>query len=107
MTFGQGPAVAVLTPGARFCDNPAVAQHDIEVRVPREITVVNADLEIKVYSDQKLLGEVHVSRGTIDWLPSRGKSRYRLGWESFADMMRENGRRRPRSHGSSTRSQRG
>jgi hypothetical protein len=87
---------SLLTRGGPFCDNPAVAQHDIEVRVPREITVVNADLEIKVYSDQRLLGEVHVSRGTIDWLPSRGKSRYRLGWESFADVMHENGRRRPR-----------
>lgn len=96
----------MLTPGARFCDNPVVAQHDIEVRVPREITVVNADLEIKIYSDTTLLGEVHVSRGTIDWLPSRGRSRYRLGWESFAEVMRENGRRRPRRPAGSTRSQR-
>jgi hypothetical protein len=80
-----------------------VAQHDIEVRVPREITVFNADLAIKVYSDRTLLGEVHVSRGTIDWLPSRGRSRYRLGWESFADVMQENGRRRPRRNAGAPR----
>jgi hypothetical protein len=71
-----------------------MAQHEIEVKVPQEIWVENTDLEIKVKSDGRLLGRVHISRGTIDWIPSKAQSRYRLGWERFGELMVDYGRKR-------------
>jgi hypothetical protein len=71
-----------------------MAQHEIEVKVPQEIWVENTDLEVKVKSDGRLLGRVHISRGTIDWIPSKAQSRYRLSWERFAELMVDYGRKR-------------
>jgi hypothetical protein len=74
-----------------------MAQHDIDVKVPQEIWVGNTDLEVAVKSDGRLLGLIHISRGSIDWIPSKGRSRYRLSWEAFGDLMLERGRRRARN----------
>ncbi len=71
-----------------------MAQHEIDVKVPREIWVGNTDLEIAVKADGSLLGRIHISRGTIDWIPSKGRSRYRLRWERFGELMVETGRKR-------------
>lgn len=71
-----------------------MAQHEIDVKVPREIWVGNTDLEIAVKANGSLLGRIHISRGTIDWIPSKGRSRYRLGWERFGELMVETGRKR-------------
>ncbi len=71
-------------------------KHEIDVKVPQEIWVGNTDLEIAVKADRKLLGRLHISRGTIDWIPAKERSRYRLRWERFAELMVENGVRRTR-----------
>jgi hypothetical protein len=62
-------------------------QHTIDVRVPHEIWVENTDLEIHVKSDGRLLGRVHISRGSIDWVPAGSQSWHRLRWERFAELM--------------------
>src|SRR5262245_3498191 len=67
----------------------AVAKHQIDLKVPQEIWIENTDLEVRVKSDGRLLGRLHISRGTIDWIPSGSQSRYRLRWERFADLMAE------------------
>jgi hypothetical protein len=64
-----------------------MAHHDIDVRIPSEIWVGNTDLEVAVYGDGRLVGQLHISRGTIDWVPSKGRSRYRLRWERFDEVM--------------------
>ena len=71
-----------------------MARHEIDVKVPQEIWVENTDLEVRVKSDGRLLGRVHISRGTIDWIPSKAQSRYRLRWERFAELMVDYGRKR-------------
>ena len=37
------------------------------------------------------LGELRISRGTIDWVPRNHAQAYRLEWERFDEVMRENG----------------
>lgn len=71
-----------------------MAQHEIDVKVPQEIWVENTDLEINVKSNGRLLGRVHISRGTIDWIPANSQSRYRLKWERFGELMVDYGRKR-------------
>ena len=64
-----------------------MAQHEIDVRVPSEIWVGNTDLEVAVYGDGRLVGQLHISRGTVDWVPSKGRSRYRLSEEDRAELI--------------------
>jgi hypothetical protein len=73
-----------------------MAHHDIDVRIPSEIWVGNTDLEVAVYGDGRLVGQLHISRGTIDWVPSKGRSRYRLRWERFDEVMVREGARSER-----------
>jgi hypothetical protein len=40
-----------------------------------------------VKSDGRLLGELLVSKGTIDWRPGRHHYTVRLTWEKFARLM--------------------
>ncbi len=49
-----------------------------------------------VWSDDLKLGELQVSKGSIDWLPGNGRTRYRMRWERFNELMKKEGRARPR-----------
>ena len=42
------------------------------------------------------LGELGVSKGSIDWLPGNGRTRYRMRWEKFDELMKADGRGTPR-----------
>src|SRR5918994_4457211 len=85
-----------LTPSLELAKHPFMAHHDIDVRIPSEIWVGNTDLEVAVYGDGRLVGQLHISRGTIDWVPSKGRSRYRLRWERFDEVMVREGSRTER-----------
>lgn len=61
-------------------------KHDIEVALPAH-EVVNADLTVVVKSDGRRLGELRISKGTIDWRPSKHHSPVSMRWETFADVM--------------------
>lgn len=52
-------------------------------------SVINTDVEIKVFSDAAKLGELHISKGSVDWLPARRPVEIRLSWEKFAQVMEE------------------
>ena len=62
--------------------------HEIRMSMPRA-TIINTDVEVEVYSDDVKLGELHLSKGTIDWRPARSPREIRLGWERFAQLMDE------------------
>ena len=67
-------------------------KHNVSVQFAKEISVSNTDVNITVRSDDKLLGRVQISTGSIDWFPSPNKKlRYQLSWERFADMMLQEG----------------
>lgn len=66
--------------------------HDLEVHLPPQ-EIVNTDLVITVRSDGEKLGELRVSRGTVDWAPANHIYAFSLPWERFDQVMRGNGKR--------------
>jgi hypothetical protein len=64
-----------------------VAKHELGLSIPRG-EIVNADAVITVHSDGVKVGELRMSRGTIDWHPANHKHRIRLSWEEFDKVMR-------------------
>ncbi len=67
-------------------------RHRIITEIPAQ-SVVNADLTVTVWSDDTLLGELLVSRGSIDWRPRNLHHVFELEWEQFDKVLRENGRK--------------
>ena len=61
-------------------------KHDIEVALPAH-EVVNADLTVVVNSDGRRLGELRISKGSIDWRPSKTHSPVSMKGETFAAVM--------------------
>jgi len=56
--------------------------------------VLHKDVEIEVKSNGKKLGKLLVSKGNVEWLPSgHHVNKFRLGWENFAALIEENGRK--------------
>ena len=66
--------------------------HRVELALPAT-DIQNTDVTINVWSDEELLGELRVSRGTIDWRPGRHHYIWSMEWERFDDLMRTTGRR--------------
>jgi hypothetical protein len=63
--------------------------HEIEMQQTVRV-VGNADVSFVVHADGDKLGELRVSRGTIDWWPRNSKSRHTsLTWERFAKVMED------------------
>jgi len=50
---------------------------------------MNADIEFVVRENGKKLGELHVSKGSIEWLPNNGRFKRRMSWSKFAEQMSE------------------
>ena len=66
-----------------------MATHSISVHPSRPLEVVNADLVIEVTADEEKLGQLQVSRGTIDWVPRGHRTAFSLTWEQFDQIMRD------------------
>ena len=66
--------------------------HRLELSLPAT-DVQSSDVTISVWSDNELLGELRVSRGTIDWRPGHHQAVWSMEWERFDELMRANGRR--------------
>ncbi len=65
-----------------------MAEHRITVHPSKPLEVNAADLVIEVTSDGEKLGELRVSRGTIDWAPRNHSVAKSVTWEQFDAMMR-------------------
>ena len=70
-----------------------MATHQITVHPSKPLEVDSADLVIVVTSGDQKLGELRVSRGSIDWVPRAHATARWLEWEEFDRLMQENGRR--------------
>jgi hypothetical protein len=51
--------------------------------------IMNADARFIVFSDEEKLGELRVSKGTVDWWPARHRSAIVMSWERFARVMED------------------
>lgn len=66
-------------------------RHDVSVAIPQKL-VLSKDVEFEVKSDGKLLGNLLVSKGNIEWRPAKASvNKLRLSWERFAALMVEEG----------------
>lgn len=63
-------------------------RHKIEMSQPAK-TVLHSDITFDIYSDDKKLGSVRISKGTIDWAASRSRTFKKIEWERFARLMTE------------------
>lgn len=66
-----------------------MAKHRITVKPSQPLEVANSDLRVAVTSDDAKLGELRLSRGTIDWVPKNYSTGVSMTWEQFDRMMRE------------------
>ena len=72
--------------GKRY--RPVMATHNVTIDIPTRF-VLHSDVKFVVWSDDVKLGELQVSKGSIDWLPGNGRTRYRMRWEKFNEIMKE------------------
>jgi hypothetical protein len=63
-------------------------QHKIEVAQPAK-RVLNSDVVFTIYSDDRRLGELSISKGSVDWRPANKQRSVRRTWERFAQMMED------------------
>ena len=47
--------------------------HDVEMSIPTTKVVLHADVVFEIRSDDEKLGELRVSKGSIDWYPAKAK----------------------------------
>src|SRR3954453_18267181 len=69
-----------------------MAVHRVELALP-PTDIQTADVVVNVWSDDELLGELRISRGTIDWRPGHHQAIFSMDWERFDEVMRDNARR--------------
>jgi hypothetical protein len=63
-----------------------VPAHDIEITLPSK-PLLNVDTTIVIKSDGQKLGELHISKGSLDW-KSKSKQRGRsISWERVASLL--------------------
>ncbi len=65
-----------------------MATHKVTMRQPTEIEV-NTDVEFVIRENGRKIGELHVSKGSIELLPSNGRYKRRMRWSKFAELMRD------------------
>jgi hypothetical protein len=63
-------------------------RHDIEMEIPPKM-VLNSDVRFIVHSDDKKLGELLVSKGSIAWIPGHSPQSIHVEWERFDEVMRD------------------
>lgn len=63
-----------------------MAKHRIEINQPAK-QVLHSDISFTVYSDGAALGELMISKGTIDWRPVGHQKSVKWTWERFAEVM--------------------
>jgi hypothetical protein len=68
-------------------------RHDIEMEIPPKM-VLNSDVRFIVHSDDKKLGELLVSKGSIAWIPGHSPQSIHVQWERFDEVMRDERDRR-------------
>lgn len=61
-------------------------KHHIEISLPTK-PLKNVDATITVWSDEEKLGELRVSRGTLDWRAAHKKSFKSFSWERLATIL--------------------
>ena len=69
-----------------------MATHVISMKQPKEL-ILGKDVQFSIIRNGRKLGELHVSKGNLEWVPAGSRIKtYRLRWAQVAEMFEENGR---------------
>ncbi len=63
-----------------------MAEHEISIGIPDK-SVFHSDVVFVIRADGQKLGELRVSKGTIDWYPKKARNPIALTWEQFDRLM--------------------
>jgi hypothetical protein len=63
-----------------------VPTHDIEIELPPKV-VLHKDVRFTIKSAGAKLGELRISKGSVDWWPANKQSPVSLSWEKFAQLL--------------------
>ena len=61
-------------------------KHHIEISLPTK-PIKNVDTAIVVKSGRRKLGEMRISRGSLDWFPAGAQKARRVSWEDLARLL--------------------
>jgi hypothetical protein len=61
-------------------------EHDVRMSFPDK-PLKNVDATIAVWSDGKKLGEMRISRGSLDWRSAYKKTAKSIAWERVAELL--------------------
>jgi hypothetical protein len=65
--------------------------HEVSLGINSKF-VLHKDVEVEVKRDGTKLGTVLISKGNIEWLPSKNSvNKHRLTWTKFAELMEAKG----------------
>jgi hypothetical protein len=59
---------------------------ELELRLPSR-PIVNVDASITVKQRGQVLGELLISRGSLDWRPAKHQYPIKMSWRQFAKLM--------------------
>ena len=68
-----------------------MASHDVTLKRAKA-EIINSDFVFEVKRNNRKLGELHISRGAIEWVPNNARYKRRLPWQKFAKLMEEDAR---------------
>lgn len=67
-------------------------KHDVSFEIPAKFALAK-DVVFDVKSGGAKLGTLLISKGNIEWKPSKAvTTKYRMSWEKFASVMEASGR---------------
>jgi hypothetical protein len=61
-------------------------RHEISITLPRK-PLKNVDTTIEIKSDGEKLGELLISKGSLDWVPAGAQKPRRISWEDLAFLL--------------------
>ena len=61
-------------------------KHEIWMSFPDK-PLKNVDTTIAIWSDGEKLGEMHISRGSLDWKSAHKRRAKRIRWERLAELL--------------------
>ena len=66
--------------------------HEVSINLHTKL-VQNKDVEIEIKKDGSKLGDLLISRGNIEWVPSGNSvNKHRMSWAKFAEFMEKHGK---------------
>lgn len=63
-------------------------RHHIEISLPTK-PLKNVDTTIAIWSDDEKLGEMRISRGSLDWIPAGAHNPRQITWENVAYLLND------------------